>query len=69
MSQATATPELEIPAIPVGQLAPWAIFVFLTAAIVLFFVTADQGGISIPAGNAIHEWVHDGRHLLGYPCH
>ena len=25
--------------------------------------------LSIPAGNAIHEWVHDGRHLLGYPCH
>ena len=30
---------------------------------------ADQGAVSIPAGNAIHEWVHDGRHLLGYPCH
>lgn len=30
---------------------------------------ANQGAISIPAGNAVHEWVHDGRHLLGYPCH
>ena len=71
MSQASiaTTPEVEIPTIPIGQLAPWAAFVFLAAAIVLFFISADQGIVSIPAGNAIHEWVHDGRHLLGYPCH
>jgi hypothetical protein len=71
MSQASiaAGPEIEIPTIPVGQLAPWAAFVFLAAAIVLFFISADQGIISIPAGNAVHEWVHDGRHLLGFPCH
>ena len=69
MSQITATPELEVPSIPVAQLAPWAAFVFLIAAIVLFFISADQGAVSIPAGTAIHEWVHDGRHLLGFPCH
>ena len=71
MSQASiaATPEVEIPTIPIGQLAPWAAFVFLAASIVLFFISTDQGIVSIPAGNAIHEWVHDGRHLLGYPCH
>ena len=69
MSQVVASPEVEIPTIPVGQLAPWAAFVFLIAAIVLFFISADQGIVSIPSGNAIHEWVHDGRHILGYPCH
>lgn len=69
MSQITATPEIEIPSIPVGQLAPWAAFVFLIAAIVLFFISADQGIVSIPSGNAVHEWVHDGRHILGFPCH
>jgi len=69
MSQATATPDLEIPTIPVAQLAPWAAFVFLVAAIVLFFISADQGAVSIPSGTAVHEWVHDGRHLLGFPCH
>jgi apolipoprotein N-acyltransferase len=60
---------VEIPTIPVGKLAPWALFTFLLAAIVVFFISADQGAISIPAGTAIHEWVHDGRHLLGFPCH
>ena len=71
MSIATpaVSPELEIPTIPVGKLAPWALFTFLLAAIVVFFISADQGAISIPAGTAIHEWVHDGRHLLGFPCH
>lgn len=71
MSQAIATPDidLDIPAIPVAQLAPWALFVFLTAAIVLFFISAEQGIVSLASGNAVHEWVHDGRHLLGFPCH
>ncbi|MCW2799747.1 MAG: cobalt transporter [Aeromicrobium sp.] len=69
MSQIAATPELEIPSIPIGQIAPWAFFVFLIAAIVVFFISADQGIVAIPSGNAIHEWVHDGRHLQGFPCH
>lgn len=71
MSQASIASgsDLEIPSIPVAQLAPWAAFVFLVAAVVLFFISADQGILSIPSGNAVHEWVHDGRHLLGYPCH
>ena len=71
MWQATAVPvpEIEIPSIPLSQIAPWALLFGLLATMVIFFVSADQGAISIPSGNAIHEWVHDGRHLLGFPCH
>ena len=58
-----------IPVIPLGRIAPWALFFGLLALVILFLVTSDQGAVSIPAGNAIHEWVHDGRHLLGFPCH
>jgi hypothetical protein len=58
-----------IPTIPLRELAPWAFLFGLLAALVVFFVSADQGAVSIPSGTAIHEWVHDGRHLLGYPCH
>ncbi|HKY58750.1 MAG TPA: CbtB-domain containing protein [Aeromicrobium sp.] len=70
-STATASPigELELPTIPVGKLAPWALFSFLLAAIVVFFVSADGGALSVTGGLAVHEWVHDGRHLLGFPCH
>ena len=60
---------VEAPSIPLAQLAPWLVFVGLLASLAIFFVSADQGAISIPAGTLIHEFVHDGRHLLGYPCH
>ena len=69
MSTAVTVPEIEVPSIPLSQLAPWALLFGLLATLVIFFVSADQGAVSIPSGNAIHEWVHDGRHLLGYPCH
>jgi hypothetical protein len=69
MAQTTAVPAVEVPSIPLGQIAPWALFYGLIAVLAIFFISADQGAVSIPAGNAIHEWVHDGRHLLGYPCH
>ena len=72
MSQSTTAPAstaFEVPTIPLGELAPWALFFGLLGTLVLFFISADQGAISLPAGTAIHEWVHDGRHLLGYPCH
>ena len=66
----TGAPTLpDVPTVDLRELAPWALFVGLLGLLVLFFVSADQGAISIPAGTAIHEWVHDGRHLLGFPCH
>jgi len=72
MSQSAAAPvagAVELPTIPLRELAPWALFFGLVAVLVIFFVSADQGAVSIPSGTAIHEWVHDGRHLLGFPCH
>jgi hypothetical protein len=72
MSQVAAAPvpgAPSLPTIPVAQLAPWALFFGLLGLLVLFFVGADQGAVSLLSGTAIHEWVHDGRHLLGYPCH
>ena len=69
MAQTAVAPVVEVPSIPLGQIAPWAVFFGLLATLVIFFISADQGAVSLPAGTAIHEWVHDGRHLLGYPCH
>ena len=72
MSQSSAapvTPQVEGPSIPLAEIAPWALLFGLLSVLVLFFISADQGAVSIPSGTAIHEWVHDGRHLLGFPCH
>jgi hypothetical protein len=71
MSQSAAAPApaVEVPSIPLAEVAPWALFFGLLATLVLFFVSTDQGAVSLLSGTAIHEFVHDGRHLLGYPCH
>ena len=56
-------------AIPLGDIAPWAVFGLLVAAIFLYFVSTEQGAFSLFSGMYVHEFVHDGRHLLGFPCH
>lgn len=42
--------------------------VVLLAFVVLYLVGFDQGAIS-RSGMYMHELMHDGRHLLGLPCH
>lgn len=59
----------ESPAIPLREIAPWAIFGLLLAMIFLYFVSTEQGAMSLFKGMYVHEFVHDGRHLLGFPCH
>jgi hypothetical protein len=56
-------------AIPLTEILPWAIFVGLLALFALYFVGAEEGATSMIKGMYVHEWVHDGRHLLGFPCH
>jgi hypothetical protein len=56
-------------AIPIRQLLPWAIFAGVLAVVLVYFVGAEEGATSIVSGGAVHEFLHDGRHLLGFPCH
>lgn len=59
----------ELPAVPLRELAPWALLAVVLGALVLFFVGVDQGAVSVASGTLVHELVHDGRHLLAFPCH
>jgi hypothetical protein len=61
--------EVAVPAIPLRDVLPWAIFAGLLLLLALYFVGAEQGAVSMFAGTDIHEFVHDGRHSLGFPCH
>jgi Probable cobalt transporter subunit (CbtB) len=56
------------PAVSLHDAWPWAIFAAALLA-ALYFVGLDEGAASLIPGHAVHEWVHDGRHLLGFPCH
>lgn len=70
MSQAVSAPvPVSIPVIPVRQILPWAVFAGLLFVIVMYFVSTEQSALSVFDGTYLHELVHDGRHLLGFPCH
>ncbi len=55
--------------IPIADIMPWAVFAALVALILLYFVSTEQGAFALFEGKYVHEYVHDGRHLLGFPCH
>jgi hypothetical protein len=42
----------------------------LIALTLYYLVGVDEGFVSLFGKTmVIHEWVHDSRHLLGFPCH
>jgi cobalt transporter subunit CbtB len=46
-----------------------SVTVFL-ALLAYYFVGVDEGMTSVFGKTmVVHEWVHDARHLLGFPCH
>lgn len=58
-----------IPVPPVGL-----VLAVLTAVALLFAVAFDQGQLAqlaqAAAGDStVHEFFHDARHMLGFPCH
>ena len=71
MSEATHARPVAVATPPfyLSQVLPWLIFAAVLLLVALYFVSAEQGATSIFSGTAVHEWVHDGRHLLGFPCH
>jgi putative cobalt transporter subunit CbtB len=56
-------------AISVREWLPWAIFAGAVLLFLGYIVGLDQGATSLFGGSYIHEFMHDARHLLGFPCH
>ena len=47
----------------------WTALAVVTALTLMAYLVAfDQGAVS-QSGTFLHELMHDGRHLLGVPCH
>jgi len=68
---AAARREVEVvhpPAISLREAWPWLVLALALLAVV-YVVGLEEGAVSILPGRAIHEFVHDGRHLLAFPCH
>lgn len=50
--------------------ALWLTGTTVLALIAYYFLGYDQGAVSVfGADTHVHEFVHDARHLLGFPCH
>ncbi len=50
--------------------AGWLAATAFLALLALYFVGVDQGALSLFGSDShVHEFVHDARHLLGFPCH
>jgi hypothetical protein len=69
MTQAAAVPVPLPVRIPLREILPLAVLIGLLAMIALYFVSAEQGATAIFANSYVHEFVHNGRHLLAFPCH
>ncbi|MEV4454314.1 CbtB-domain containing protein [Microbispora sp. NPDC049633] len=53
--------------IPIPRLRLWLLTVPVLL-LIAYLVLMDNGAIS-QTGAYLHELMHDGRHLLGVPCH
>ncbi|MCK8643483.1 CbtB domain-containing protein [Mycobacterium colombiense] len=53
-----------------ARTALWFAATVFLALLALYFVGIDQGAVSLFGSDShVHEFVHDARHLLGFPCH
>jgi hypothetical protein len=67
MPKSPVTTPLARPAVSTRQL--WIALAVVAGLLLLSYLVAfDQGAVS-QSGMYLHELMHDGRHLLGVPCH
>jgi hypothetical protein len=56
--------------LPATRAALWLFGAALIALALYYFIGIDQGAVSVFGNDMhIHEFVHDVRHFLGFPCH
>ena len=71
MSSVSAPQSADTPLVlPLSKSVLWLAGAVLVALAVYYFVGVDQGAVSAFGSDLhVHEFVHDGRHFLGFPCH
>ena len=71
MSTIPATTAVPTPVVlPLPKAIVWLGGTVLLALALYYFIGIDQGATSVFGDNMyIHEFVHDARHFLGFPCH
>jgi hypothetical protein len=64
------TPAATPVVLPASKAVFWIAGTVLLALALYYFIGIDEGATSV-FGNSmvVHEFVHDARHFLGFPCH
>ena len=59
------------PAATTGARIHVPLWAFLVMALGLFgsYVVLQENGVLVSSWETVHEFFHDGRHALGFPCH
>ena len=48
----------------------WLVGAAMAALTLYYFIGIDQSAVSVFGNDThVHEFVHDARHFLGFPCH
>lgn len=56
--------------LPAASSSVWLAATVFLALLALYVVGVDQGAVSLFGSDShVHEFMHDARHLLGFPCH
>ncbi|WP_345642627.1 CbtB domain-containing protein [Streptomyces tremellae] len=70
MSAPSAAPASTPLVLPVTKAVLWLVGAAVVALAVYYFIGVDQGAYSVFGNDMhVHEFVHDARHFLGFPCH
>ena len=70
LSAPTSTESATPVVLPISKAVVWLIGTALVALAVYYFIGVDQGAYSVFGRDMhVHEFVHDARHFLGFPCH
>ena len=56
--------------LPISKAMVWLVGIAILALAVYYLVGVDEGATSVFGHSMVmHEFVHDARHFLGFPCH
>jgi hypothetical protein len=55
--------------LPLRETLPWFVIGGMLVITLIYFVGVEEGAMSVLSGLPFHEFLHDGRHLIGIPCH
>lgn len=59
-----------VPDVSALDAALWLTATTFVAALGYYFLGFDQGAVSVFGSDThVHEYIHDARHFLGFPCH